>query len=103
MKILFQPSHGYIVLEMPEEDTKPKIHLSKELREKVIMEKTITWKVAATDGICQYKVGDEVILHPDSKNNSMKIPLPTTNGIVPFLQTTVDNVIGKVIKEDVTV
>ena len=99
MKVLFEPAIGYIVLEMPEEDTKPKIHLSKELREKVIMEKAMTWKVAAVDSMCQYKVGDEVILHPDAKSNSMKLPLPTSKGMIPFLQTPVDNIMGKVIKD----
>ena len=103
MRPTYQPYNGYIVLEMPEEDTKPKIHLSKELREKVLMEKAITWKVAAVDGICQFQPGDEVILHPDAKNNSMKLPLPVSGGeMITFLQTPTDNIMGKVLK-DVTV
>ena len=99
MKLLFEPAIGYIVLEMPEEDTKPKIHLSKELREKVLMEKAITWKVAGVDTVSQYKVGDEIILHPDAKSDSMKLPLPTTTGMIPFLQTPTSNIMGKVIKD----
>lgn len=101
MKPLFEPAIGYIVLEYPEDEVAPKLHLSKELREKRILEQALTWKVLASHEVNAYKVGDELILHPDAKNVSMKLALPIEGGLTKtFLMTTTDVVMGKILKEE---